>query len=409
MSGLNVLTDTEIVCVGDVAEQVRGVSYSKGDVRRASLPGYIPLLRGGNVGEHGLAFDDLQFVPNDCVSQKQILRAGDIVVVASSGSLSGIGKAASVPSGFHGTFGAFCKVIRPTGRIDAGYLGHYFRTADYRSKVSRLAGGANINNLRNEHLNGLQIRLPALHEQRRIAAILDKADELRTKRRQALAQLDVLTQSIFYSMFGDPARNAHEFPKRELVDLCAARDDIRCGPFGTQLNKNEFRSAGVPLWGIKNVNKSFELPTYEFLDPATAERLDSYSILPGDIVMTRKGTVGNCSVYPENFPRGIMHSDLLRLRIDPDIANVRFISDQLHSSRDVSHQVSLISGGAVMAGINVSKLKTIKVLVPPLADQNEYARRVTAVDRLKDHYQAQLAELDVLFASLQHRAFKGEL
>jgi type I restriction enzyme S subunit len=409
MSGLTVLADTEIVRVGDVAEQVRGVSYSKADVRTAPQPGYIPLLRGGNVREHGLAFDDLQFVPGTGVSQKQILRAGDIVVVASSGSLSGVGKAACVPSGFRGTFGAFCKVIRPTDKIDASYLGHYFRTADYRSRVSSMAGGANINNLRNEHLDGLRIRLPALHEQRRIAAILDKADALRTKRRQALAHLEVLTQSIFHSMFGDAASNPREFPKRELVELCASRDDIRCGPFGTQLSKKEFRSSGVPLWGIKNVNRSFELPTHEFLEPATAERLDAYSILPGDIVMTRKGTVGNCSVYPKELPRGIMHSDLLRLRINPNIANVRFISDQLHSSRDVAHQVSLISRGAIMAGINVAKLKIIKVLAPPLADQEEYARRVSSVDVLRSRYLRQSVELDTLFASLQHRAFSGQL
>lgn len=300
-----------------------------------------------------------------------------------------------------------CRVSPLGDDLDCRYLYHFLPQA--LMKIWHATPFATVKHLSVKAIREIALPLPPLDEQRRIAAILDKADELRTKRRQALTHLDILTQSIFFSMFGDPARTPHKFPKREVVDLCTAQDDIRCGPFGTQLNKDEFRSTGVPLWGIKHVNKSFSLPTHEFLEPATAKRLDSYSILPGDIVMTRKGTVGNCSVYPENFPAGIMHSDLLRLRIDPNTANVRFISDQLHSSRDVSHQVSLISGGAIMAGINVSKLKTIKVLAPPLADQNEYATRVSAVDRLKNRYRAQLAELDTLCASLQHRAFEGEL
>ena len=86
-----------------------------------------------------------------------------------------------------------------------------------------------------------------------------------------------------------------------LTALCASADDIKCGPFGTQLNKDEFREAGVPLWGIKQVNVGFAIPTKEYLEPRTAKRLQQYNLMPGDIVMTRKGTVGNCAVYPDHF------------------------------------------------------------------------------------------------------------
>lgn len=292
-------------------------------------------------------------------------------------------------------------------RFYGPYLRHLLSSDFFNRRfMQTVAGvGGSLLRARPAHVSKIRIPLPAIDEQRRLAAIFDKAEELRCKRRAALSQLDTLRHSIFHSMFGDAARNPHAFPKRELVELCAKRDDIRCGPFGTQLNKDDFRSSGVPLWGIKNVNRSFELPTQEFLEDTTAERLDSYSILPGDIVMTRKGTVGNCSVYPVGFPQGIMHSDLLRLRLDPRIANARFISDQLHTSRDVAHQVSLISGGAIMAGINVSKLKIIKVLAPPLARQEEYAERVTAVDKIRSRHQSQLSELDALLASLLDQAF----
>ena len=125
--------------------------------------------------------------------------------------------------------------------------------------------------------------------------------------------------------------------------------------------------------------------------------------------MTRKGTVGNCAVYPVCYPVGIMHSDLLRLRVSQEKCNSVFLAHQLHFSRDVERQIAIISGGAVMLGINVTKLKSLEVLVPPLPLQREFATQMLAVERLKVSQRASLAKLDALFASLQHRAFRGEL
>lgn len=184
-----------------------------------------------------------------------------------------------------------------------------------------------------------------------------------------------------------------------LSALCANADDIRCGPFGTQLNKDEFREEGVPLWGIKQVNVGFSIQTKEFLEPKTAKRLSQYELIPGDLVMTRKGTVGNCAVYPSNFETGIMHSDLLRLRIDPKRCNPSFLVYQLHYSQDVSRQLSLISGGAIMPGINVGRLKQLEVIVPPLAEQKRIAAILDAADAVRTKRREALAQLDALLQS----------
>jgi type I restriction enzyme S subunit len=306
--------------------------------------------------------------------------------------------------------------LYPTFRVTpgnyAGYVERLVLSQQLIGAYDNIAFGSVPRRRRSSVKDFLDLEIPALpplDEQRRIAAILDKADELRTKRREALAHLDTLTQSIFHSMFGDPAKNEAGFEKRTIVELCSTPEDIRCGPFGTQLKKSEFTSDGVPLWGIRNVNKHFELPTEEFVSPATAQRLAVYDIRPADIVMTRKGTIGNCALYPDALPVGIMHSDLLRVRVDPSRVSAKFLSEQLHHSRDVERQIDLISGGAIMAGINVGKLKSVQVVVPPLERQQTFAKRVAAVERLKETHRKHLAELDALFASLQHRAFKGEL
>ncbi|ANR69940.1 hypothetical protein AXF19_02300 [Selenomonas sp. oral taxon 126] len=97
--------------------------------------------------------------------------------------------------------------------------------------------------------------------------------------------------------------------------------------------------------------------------------------------MSRKGNVGKCAIYPQNFSRGIIHSDVLRIRLNHKICNPYFMMHQLHFSRVVESQIDAVSSGAVMAGINVTKLKNIFVHIPPLDLQNEFAAFVEQADK----------------------------
>ncbi|MDC0160555.1 restriction endonuclease subunit S [Gemmatimonadales bacterium] len=208
-----------VATVGEISTQLRGVTYKKADASAVRLEHYAPVLRAGNIAEHGLTFDDLVYVPEDKIRPSQRVEPNDVVIAASSGSLSVVGKAAQAREGFDGGFGAFCKVLRPGPEVDPHYFGHFFRTPEYRHIVSQLAAGANINNLKNEHLGRLEIPLPPLAEQKRIAGILDAADELRTKRRESIEQLDTLLQSVFLDMFGDPVTNPKEWDELGLADV----------------------------------------------------------------------------------------------------------------------------------------------------------------------------------------------
>jgi len=221
-------------------------------------------------------------------------------------------------------------------------------------------------------VKGHKVSLPPLEEQRRIAAILDRVSSLSSRLASAVQLEDEFNASLFDKLIGDPAVNSKGFPRVRLAEMCVSTDDIKCGPFGTQLKQHEFRSTGVPLWGIKHVNRRFEIPTSEFLEEDTATRLSAYSLEPGDIVMTRKGTVGNCSLYPDRLPSGVMHSDLLRIRLDTTRCLPGFAAYQLHHSTEVKSQIDLISGGAIMAGINVGRLKEVAIVVPDLDIQKEF-------------------------------------
>jgi len=125
--------------------------------------------------------------------------------------------------------------------------------------------------------------------------------------------------------------------------------------------------------------------------------------------MSRKGTVGKCSINPVNLPKGVMHSDVLRIRFDDKIMNPIFLCYQLRISKKVEKQIEGLSKGAIMAGIIVGKLKSIFVLFPPIFKQIFFANIAKKVETLKTKYNAIHNDLENLYSSLIQEAFCGML
>ncbi|OQW85814.1 MAG: hypothetical protein BWK72_20290 [Rhodoferax ferrireducens] len=387
------------VRVGDLSEQIRGVTYGKEDATKTPVSGYLPVLRAGNITDHGLFYGDLVYVPAGKVSAKQKLRTGDIVVAASSGSLDVVGKTAPVLADFDGGFGAFCKVLRPNSRVEPKYFAQFFKRPEYRTTISSLAAGANINNLRNEHLDELLIPLPPLPEQRRIAAILDQADALRAKRREALAQLDSLTQSIFIEMFGDPVANPKGWPIRKLSDV---------GSLDRGVSKHRPRNAPELLGGAYPLVQTGEIAN---CDGYVRSHNASYSEF-GLRQSKRwpKGTL--CITIAANIAKtGILTFDACF----PDSV-VGFKAEQPETVEFVRVWLSFLQQALEAAApesaqknINLAILRDLNIPLPPSSLQEEFAKRVSATEAFRSTNRTALAELDTLFASLQHRAFRGDL
>jgi type I restriction enzyme S subunit len=139
----------EQVVISDVAELVRGVTYSKEDSRDTPAEGLSPVLRATNIQDSRLVLDsDLVYVPSDNVSATQRLRAGDIVMATSSGSKHLVGKSALMRTDWVGSFGAFCAALRARPNIDPRYLFAFLQSPAYWKQVTKKALGVNINNLR---------------------------------------------------------------------------------------------------------------------------------------------------------------------------------------------------------------------------------------------------------------------
>ena len=236
------------------------------------------------------------------------------------------------------------------------------------------------------------IPIPPLPEQSRIVSELDLLQSIIDKQQAQLKELDTLAQAVFYDMFGDL-----EASKYTLIELCDSKDDIKCGPFGTQLSKTEYQKSGVAVWGIPQINSHFRIPPSDYVSEEKAINLKDYSVIAGDIVMSRKGNVGQCCVFPKSFSSGIIHSDVLRLRLNPHKADSLFMMYQLHLSKNVKYQIQLVSSGAIMPGINVTKLKNIVVEVPPLPLQQSFASKIESIEKQKAAISQSIAETQKLF------------
>lgn len=256
---------------------------------------------------------------------------------------------------------------------------------------------AAIPGLNREDVYRLAIKLPALDEQRRIAAILDHADALRAKRRQVLAHLDDLTQSMFIDMFGGAAWS------RRLEDLAR----IQIGPFGSLLHKEDYVEGGVPVLNPMHIQggELFPDPTFS-VAPEKAATLALYAVKEGDVLLGRRGEMGRAAVVGSAAAGALCGTGSIILR--PCSVNSDFLWALASSPRMKSH-LERESLGSTLPNLNAKIVSAAPVPDVTPSDQERFARAYAAL-RSRSASSRDLAGLDdELFASLQARAFRGEL
>ena len=236
---------------------------------------------------------------------------------------------------------------------------------------------------------------------------MDAADELRAKRREALAKLDTLTQAIFIDMFG---RADQAFKLAPIGDLVApGKNTIRTGPFGSQLLHEEFTDEGIAVLGIDNaVSNRFVWGQRRFITPEKYERLKRFTVRPGDVLVTIMGTTGRVAVVPDDIPTAINTKHLCCITLDQSKCLPLYLWAALRFHPAVRRRLGA-THGAVMPGLNMGKIKQAELPVPPLHLQEQFLQRLITVEHQSSVSAASQDGMDRLFASLQQRAFRGEL
>ena len=252
----------------------------------------------------------------------------------------------------------------------------------------------------------IKIRLPPLAEQKRIAEILDAAEALRAKRHEALGQLDTLIQSIFLDMFGDPVTNPLGWEVRELS---GTKSRVQIGPFGSLLHKKDYVVDGVPLVNPMHIVRGeIHVDNEQTVSEQKAATLSNYRLQAGDVVMGRRGEMGRCAIVSDCEAGMLCGTGSLFFRPHPDELSSHFLANTL-SSESMQRALEGLSQGVTMPNLNRTMVEGLKVALPPLDLQGRFAEIVKSVQRHRASQRAHLAELDTLFASLQARAFRGDL
>lgn len=289
------------------------------------------------------------------------------------------------------------KALLPKREVDISFLAAMLRAqhATILSQVSTAAHGTK--KLESRVLHELRIPYPPLAEQRRIAAILDRADSLRAKRGQVRFHVDSLTQAIFHDMFGDRTD-----PERTLSEVCSKISD------GTHHSPKTL-TQGVPYVTAKHLK-----PTGLdfFSDPWFVSEADHAAIYarcdprPGDVLYIKDGaTTGIADVNPYPFEFSML-SSLALLRPNADHLDGLYLATWLNSPGTKQRMIGAMAGAGITR-LTLAKIKSARVPVPPLDLQKAFAQRVEMARAV--HSTASGRELDALFASLQSRALRGEL
>jgi len=389
------------VPLGKVAEFVRGITFKPADVVEPGEPGSVVCLRTKNV-QREVDLDDLLAVSSAFVKRdNQYLQAGD-VLISSANSWNLVGKCSWIPElPWKASFGGFVTALRPkTDEVDRRYLYRWFsygRTQQLLRSFGRKT--TNISNLNLDRCRSMDFPLPPIEEQRRIAAVLDAAEALRAKRREALAKLDTLTEAIFIDMFGDPIlSDAH--PRKTIGSIAEVVT-------GNTPSRAEAQNYGSDLEWLKSDNIEESGVITE-----AAECLSAIGRAKGRVAPVGASLLVCIAGSPKSIGRvGLLDrqaafNQQINAVIPGDALRPEFLFHQLKAGQRLVRRASTNS----MKGmVSKSALMAVELLVPTASEQDTFVQAIAGLAPARDSAVRSAQELDRLFASLQQRAFRGEL
>lgn len=365
-----------------------------------------PFIRAGSVD--GLMtranWSELEHLSEASAQQQGMkLFPADTVLFAKSGMSAALGRVFKTDRPAYVV--SHLAALKPTGKADPAFLTHwlaYFGT-------NRLIKDPAYPSIRLADVEEMPFPAISLPEQRRIAAILDRADALRRLRRQSLSCLSDLGRAIFFEMFVNGSRT-NEPPSTVEDVVNHTKGGIRTGPFGSQLLHSEFVDEGIAVLGIDNaVANEFRWAKPRHITPEKYRSLKRYKVHPGDVLITIMGTCGRCAIVPADVGEAINTKHLCCISLDLKRCAPEFLHAYFLHHPTARHYLSLRSKGAIMDGLNMGIIKELPVQLPLIDKQHEFSRKLAQLQQPLDSTAAALIQADNLFASLQHRAFRGEL
>lgn len=380
-----------MVRLGDVCKITMGQAPS-GSFYNENAHGYALIAGAGDFGQTNPE-------PKKYTTKaSKLSKPGDIILCirATIGDLNWSNKEYCLGRGVAG--------LRGKDSLDQGFLWHCLNYN--KNTLSSKGTGSTFKQISRNHIEELIIPLPPIKEQRRIADVLDKAENIRKKRKQAIKLADDFLRATFLEMFGDPVMNPKGFEIKVLSDFFIdEKNGTKCGPFGSALKKDEYTSEGVPVWNMDNITLKgdfIDLPSL-WVSENKYQALESYSVLDGDVIISRAGTVGKMGVVRSITEKSIISTNLIRVRFGEKLYPEYFVSLMTYCKGRVGNLKTGPDG--TFTHMNTGVLSNLEFPYPPLELQKKYIKIRQSVMLIIDKYHHFGFRIDETFCAINQTAF----
>ena len=376
--------------------------HAKDDEQPVRLCNYVDVYKNDRI-RSGMAFMRATATTDEI--ERFRLQCGDVLITKDSEAWNDIGVPALVEdtqddivSGYH------LALLRPfPERVDGGYLFRALQSPAVAYQFHVEANGVTRYGLSHSAIRSVWLPLPHLSEQASIVRFLDHADR-RIRRyiraqQQLIALLEEQKQAIIHQAVTGQidVRTGRPFPAytpsgvewlggvpehwevrrmRHLVSTASV--GIQMGPFGASLTRLQHEDTGYKLYGQENTISGNFGRGSRWITQKQFKELQRYELLPGDLVLTRKGSIGKCKVAAKNMVPGIIDSDTIRVRLDEKLVLRRFVVVLLHQATYSQQQIEVLQRGAVVGGLNTAAIAALCVVVPPVREQAAIVRVITS-------------------------------
>lgn len=403
-------SDWNFVTVADIADVQGGIQ--KQPIRRPVNNRY-PFLRVGNVGRGNLHLQEIHEVELfGGELEKLRLQSGDLLVVEGNGSPDEVGRATMWRDEIKNcVYQNHLIRVRPRGDLIPRFLELLWNSESTSSQLRKIATTTSgLHTLSASKVKAIRLAIPPLDQQHSIVAALDKAQLLRIQRRNAIALLDDLVQSVFLDMFGEICSEDHGWPSGEVSDLVAHFESGKS--FSTETD--DHLQARYRILKVSAVTTGRFIPTESKPVPVAYNPPTSHIVRDGDLLFSRAntesliGATALASTPPTNL---ILPDKIWRFVWRDESSKTPYFLRQLFRQDEFRREITRRSSGTSGSMKNISQPKVLSIGcgIPPVELRRTYDKRARVIESVQAVHRAHLAQLDTLFASLQHRAFHGEL
>ncbi len=271
-------------------------------------------------------------------------------------------------------------------------------------KIESMSHSTTFKEVSRKSLKNLEIPIPPIDEQKHIVSFLDQANALRQKRKEAMKLLDEYVQSGFLEMFGDPVINPKGWRTEQLGELA----QVKIGPFGSLLHKEDYVTDGIPLVNPKHmIHKRIQIDPNCTITPSKKIELGQYCLKDGDVILGRRGEIGRCAIVTNAEDGYLCGTGSMFIRPTQSLDSTFLV--YLFSTPQISSELENRAVGITMKNLNAAIVKKLSIPIPSLELQQKFARIVKSKTCVEHQMSEQAEELDRQFSALMQKAFAGSM